>query len=447
MSRRIASVVCILVTLIALTTTAIGGGPLIITGPNANSPGKPMVWATMPITYTLDSGPMSATSAGTVVITNSAGKTRVTNMFGTWQNVATANISFTNGGAIKSTTGFLGGDVRTFSDFAAVMTSCNNGEQNPIVFDADGSILAQLIGDPGVIGYTSICRYDPVSGHILAAGTILNGIFQDGVSSSYNYEITAAQFDQVFVHEFGHFVGLDHSQFNVNVFNQTPDQCDQNTNAGLPVMFPYIYCQARVSAGLSALAPDDVAWISYLYPSASTGGGKQAFSSKYGLLTGNVYFSDGATGVQGVNVTASQSTAVGFSGVSGVYFTDNLGQSVTCVDQTTCNTDGSSLGSRDPLLMGRYTIPVLAGTYTVSTESVDPQFQAGSGLNPLNPPVPMPGIAATKTGISVAAGATVNLNLTLQGTPPTFDQFESSALIGDHPLLTALLHLIGGAAQ
>jgi hypothetical protein len=404
-----------------------------------------MVWATMPITYTLDPGPMSATSGGTVVISNSAGKTRVTNMFGTWQGVATANISFTNGGAIKATTGFAGGDVRTLSDFAAVMTSCNRGEQNPVVFDADGSILAQLIGDPGVIGFTSICRYDPASGHILAAGSILNGIFQDGVNNGYNYEITAAQFDQVFVHEFGHFVGMDHSQFNVSVFNQTPNQCDQNTNAGLPVMFPYIYCQARVSAGLSALAPDDVAWISYLYPAASTGGGKQAFTSKYGFLTGNVYFSDGVTGVQGVNVTAAQSTAVGFSGVSGVFFTDNLGQSVTCVDQTTCNTDGSSFGSRDPLLIGKYTIPVLAGTYTVSTESVYPQFQAGSGLNPLNPPIAMPGTAATKTGINVAAGATVNLNLTLQGTPPAFDQFESSSLEGDHPLLTALLHLIGGA--
>ncbi len=446
MTPRLGNLTWLFSSVLLFTTAAMGGGPLLVTGPNANSPGTPIVWGTMPITYRIDSGPLSIKPTGTVVLTNAQGVSRVASMFGAWQSVATAKISFTNAGTIKATTGFAGGDVRTPADFNAVMGSCYAGEQNPIIFDADGSILNDLMGDPGVIGFSFICHYDGVSGKIVSAGSVLNGIFQDGIDSGPNYEITSAQFDEVFIHEFGHFSGLDHAQVNISVLNQTPNQCDQNTNAGLPVMFPYLYCQARTSVGLSQLAPDDIAWISYLYPSTSTSGGKQLFTSKYGIITGNVYFSDGTTGLQGVNVVASQSTAIGFAGVSGVFFTDNLGQSVTCTTPDVCNTNGNTLGSRDPVLIGKYVIPVQPGTYTVKTESVNWQFQAGSGLNPLNPPIEMPGTAVIKTGISVAAGATVNLNLTVQGTPPTFDQFESSSLGVDTPALTALLRLMGGAA-
>lgn len=453
---------------LGLATSALAGGPLILGGPALGTAGQPIVWpAGTPIQYRVDSGPLSQTPTGTVVITNAAGLTRVQSMFGTWQAVPTANISFQNAGAILATGSFTGGDVKTVADFDAVDASCNAGTQSPIIFDADGSIFNALIGDPNVIGFAGPCAINPTTGKIVSAEGALNGIFQDGISNNTNFELTTDEFNQAFVHEFGHFIGLDHSQANVDVLNAPGGNCPLDEVAGLPLMFPILQCQARVSVGLPALAPDDLAWVSMLYPvGSSPPAGKQSFNSAYGIITGTIFFSDGTTPAQGVNVLARQvdvSTTTQneslrnvTSSVSGYQFTGNWGQSVTCTDPTnptsaTCtNLGGSSMGSRDPKLIGTFTLVVQPGTYNITVESVDPGFTAGSSLNPLDPPIPIPGTASPVSNVVVAAGATVTVNITLQGTPPTFDQFESAWLISPSgaPPLWAVLRRdvrVGGA--
>lgn len=424
--------------------SARAGGPLLLGGPSTPIPGQPMLWpAGVAIQYRVDGGPLSTSPGGVVVINNAAGIARVQAMFGTWQAVPTANLAFQNAGAILATGSFTGGDVKTAQDFDAVDASCAAGTQSPIVFDADGSLFNQLIGDPTVIGFAGPCKVDS-AGHIVSAEGVLNGMFQDTINSGTNYELTTDEFNQAFVHEFGHFIGLDHSQANVEVL--TSPSCSVDQTAGLPVMFPILQCPARVSLGLPALAPDDLAWVSYLYPvGSSPPAGKQSFSSAYGIITGNVYFSDGTSAAQGVNVLARQvddpttttqdeSLRIVSSSVSGYQFTGLWGQSVTCTDptnptQSTCtNLGGSQFGSRDPSVMGTYVIVAPPGTYTVSVESVNAAFDGGSGLNPLNPPIPMPGTAPATTNVTVTAGSTVTVNITLQGTPSTFDQFESAGL-------------------
>jgi len=48
------------------------GGPLSVTGGAAQNPGQAFVWnVSTPIRYTVDGGPLSATSAGVTVINNS----------------------------------------------------------------------------------------------------------------------------------------------------------------------------------------------------------------------------------------------------------------------------------------------------------------------------------------------------------------------------------------
>jgi hypothetical protein len=143
--------------------------------------------------------------------------------------------------------------------------------------------------------------------------------------------------------------------------------------------------------------------------------------------------------VQDLNVVAQSTTTprrVAVSAFSGYYFTGLPGQTVTGD-----NNFGTLLGSRNPLLIGTYEIPVPPGSYYVWAESVSSQL-AGSGLGPLSPPIPNPGSdeywntnesatdsVATKTAVTVAAGAIVSdLNIILNGTPPRFDSFESSQL-------------------
>jgi hypothetical protein len=89
-------------------------------------------------------------------------------------------------------------------------------------------------------------------------------------------------------------------------------------------------------------------------------------------------------------------------------------------------------------LIGYYEIPVPPGTYTVEVESIDPTFQGGSGLGPLDPPIGLPGQPefwnadesafddpTVKDPITINGGQTVDqIDIILNGTPPRFDQFE-----------------------
>jgi hypothetical protein len=414
----------------------LAGGPIAVSGRNALNPGQAFRWdVTNSIRYTVDTGPLSVNPSGQTVISNSQGLARVKSLFQNWQKVPTTSISFTYAGPITAS-GLSGGDVRTIQDFNAVKGSCNAGAQSPVIFDANGSLLKALGLDPLVIGFTSTCKLDSQAGRIQAALVLLNGQFQDGVNASTNFELSADQFDEAITHEMGHFSGLDHSQINVDLFQGGPAMCNTDELAGLPLMFPVLFCQSRKSAGLPMLSPDDVAWISKLYPNAT-------FASNYGTISGFIFFSDGITQVQGVNVIARQvddpstpvdeSKRIAVSVVSGFLFTGNPGQALTGN-----NTGGSLFGGRNPALIGYYEIPVPAGTYTVQVENLNASFTGGSSVGPLDPPAITNGAQEywhhfesafddvnQRDPILVEAGQTIsNINMILNQTPPRFDSLE-----------------------
>jgi len=227
----------------------------------------------------------------------------------------------------------------------------------------------------------------------------LNGQFQDAITNpaTSNFELNSDQFDEAITHEMGHFSGLAHSQINFDLFQSGSANCNTDELAGLPLMFPIAFCQSRKSVGLPILAPDDVAWISKLYPNSS-------FASSYGTISGFIFFADGITHLQGLNVIArrvddpatpvDESKSIAFSAVSGFEFTGNPGQPITGD-----NTAGSSFGSRNPALIGYYEIPVSPGTYTVQTENVGPTFTRDLLLVPWTlPPLTTP---RTNFGISM----------------------------------------------
>jgi hypothetical protein len=389
----------------------------------------------------VDSGPLSVNPTGQVVINNAQGLLRVQSLFQNWQSVPTTSITYSYAGPITAPGLSANGDVKTIQDFNAVQGACNSGSQNPVIFDADGSLLRALGLDPLVIGFSGTCKLDPQAGHIVSAFVFLNGQFQDGVTNPAlsNYELNPDQFDEAITHEMGHFSGLDHSQINFDLYQGGPTTCNVDELAGLPLMFPISFCQSRKSAGLPILAPDDIAWISKLYPNSS-------FSANYGTISGFVFFADGITLLQGVNVIArrvddpstpqDESKRIAVSVVSGFQFTGNPGQSITGD-----NTGGSSFGSRNPALIGYYEIPVPPGTYTVQTENIGSHFTGGSRVGPLSPPAVT--YAAnefwhqyesayddpTKADpLNVSAGQTVsNINFILNQTNPLllrFDPFE-----------------------
>ena len=202
--RAPASSLALVAMLLLSAPFAQAGGPLVI-----RSNGTPYVWSTTsPIPYRTDNGPLSAT------VTESMARARVQAMFNVWQNVASSSISFSRAGFINDVGAFTDGDVSTGAEYNAIRDGCINATQNAIIYDADGTIFTDLGYDvTSILGFAGPCALNTVN--FVAGDAVMNGLFIDGQPAPVQ-DIPAAAFDAVFVHEFGHFSGLDHSQINVN---------------------------------------------------------------------------------------------------------------------------------------------------------------------------------------------------------------------------------------
>jgi hypothetical protein len=386
---------------------ASAGGPLSL-----DESGTPLVWGTTAaIAYRTDGGPLSND------VTTGQAQARVANMFDVWQDVPSANIRYNRAGAILDVGAFTDGDVSTAVEYNAVEGACLDGDQSPIIYDVDGSLFEDLGEDSSVIGFAGPCAAT-AAGQIISGIAVMNGIFQDGVDSGDNFELEPAEFDAAFVHEFGHFSGLDHSQINVECMFG----CGSDNLAGLPTMFPFLMHESQGS-----LSTDDIAWISRLYPA----GGASGFAATHGTIRGIVYFSDGESHVQYANVIArrvdtgdNEDRSIAVSAVSGYRFRGCEPNPITNPPPNFCPPSGSL----NPGHIGLYEIPVPAGSYTIEVESIDPSFIGGSSVGPSDFPILLPGAAPPPSDpITISAGETSSGNhVTLIGTPPRFDQFEGS---------------------
>jgi len=406
--------------------SAWAGGPLVVGG-TFGPPGQPFTWdiSLGEVQYRTDGG-------GLGVLSNSEANDLVAAMFQVWEDVPTAAIGFNRLGQI---TGLADGNVETLAEFDRVVGRCEAGSQSPIIYDKQGALFSVLFGPgSGVIGFAGPCQVSS-GGRIVSALVALNGGFLDG--QTFNGELTGNEFEAVFIHEFGHFFGLDHSQVNLNCLFGCASGSDDAF--GLPTMFPFLISGLTEVPGVHparTLSMDDLAWVSRLYPDPS-------FSSSYGTISGTILFSDGLTPAQGVNViarrvndlgtTENESRRFAVSVVSGYRFTGNPGQSVTGT-----NTGGSPFGSRDPALIGAFEIPVPPGAYTIEVEGLSAAFQGGSSVGPLDPPFPNPGAQEfwnvgeanddptyLSSPVTVAAGATASgIDIILNGTPRRLDAFE-----------------------
>lgn len=432
MSRRL---LLVPIAVLCLSAFGVAGGPLLVGGPKFGANGQPFVWDnTRPIQYRTDGG-----NLGT--LDNSTANSRVAAAFNAWASVPTAKLSFQRLGPLVGIA-----DVVSISDFDQVQGTCENGTQTPVVYDADGSLFHQLFSDPNVVGFAGACA-------LSADGKILTG------SATLNGAADSSLLDATMVHEFGHMLGLDHTQLNCRASG-----CDAADNANIPTMFPVLF----PSANPASPKTDDRAWISKLYPNSS-------YATSYGLITGRVLFSDGISPVQDAVVIArqvanspahiaDQSPVVAVSGISGYRFTGNPGQPYSAdylpcnTQSSSCpngyfgnNTDGSQYGSRDASLIGFYELPVPPGMYTLEVRTMNNGY-THNDTGPLRPSIDLPGpdefwnahesatdatmadptfdvLTVLLDTVTVTAGATTSgIDFILNNTPPTSDDFESGPL-------------------
>ena len=423
--------------LAAVSTCAIAGGPLLVGGPNFGVDGAPFVWDNArTIQYRTDGGNLGSLS-------NAAANSLVTTAFSAWTSIPTVSLTVQRIGPLQGIA-----DVVTIADYDSLEGSVNSGAQTAVVYDASGALFHALFSDPNVIGFAGPRKLS-ATGKIATGIAAING--QAGGSDMLKTTM---------VHEFGHLLGLDHTQVNCRALG-----CLDADNANIPTMFPILFDSRQ-----AVPKADDRAWISNLYPSSR-------FAASYGAIKGRVLFSDGTSPVQDAVViarqvgvspagVADQSAAVAVSSISGYRFTGNPGQPYSA-DYLRCtavspqcptgyffaNTDGDVFGSRNPELIGSYEIPLPPGMYTLEVRTIGNGYTSND-IGPLLPAIPLPGpeefwnsnesatdstfedvgfdvLTTVLDTVTVVGGATTSpVDFILNGTPPTSDDFDSGPVAG-----------------
>jgi Matrixin len=415
------------------------GGPAITGFPSAE--GLPYSWSitssafnssTKTLSYWTDQGGLGGVSNADSLVASA---------FAAWSGVSTANINFLRAGQL--------GDNVTGANAVLVFNAVENcttlpndpaggiGKPVTIAYDSDGSIITKLGGDArSTLGEaTALCPTSNGTNNSYRRGeAILNG----------STNLGTAELKTVMIHEFGHMLGLDHTQINLDCLNHTTACMNDGSIAGVPIMFPVLLQDKTVPT------TDDVAAISTLYPvtGSSPPTGKTLFSS-LGEIQGRVLFSDSIAQAQGFNVIArnvSNPRVVAVSNLSGYRFTEDAGNDAI----PTSHLD-EPFFSHNQAVIGFFDIPGLPpGDYTIEVEAVNDvglfPFVGGSSIGPVGSNLgfqyPLPGSCTVHqfyntspgddpctsgTPVTVPAASSqviTGIDISLKGTNPSFDAWE-----------------------
>ncbi|RMD93741.1 MAG: hypothetical protein D6813_03570 [Calditrichaeota bacterium] len=266
-----------IIVVFCLISSLFAGGPLNVDPPT----GKAFVWdVTKPVPFNPDQGglgfvPFGWNNATAVSMTEAA--------FNKWQEVATASVTYINAGPLS-----VDVDETNFDSF--LFPEAIDG-LNPIVFDEDGAIFELLFGaGTGIIGFATPEVFDLTNFLNVEGLAFLNGAFMDGDPNNREFNDPQDMF-KVMVHEFGHYSGLAHS-----VVNGQALILQEDTGFGVPApeMVEIMYPFSIDGQGTDPMA-DDRAILSTLYP-------EKDFITTTGTISGHVFFQNGVTPANGVNV-------------------------------------------------------------------------------------------------------------------------------------------------
>ena len=212
-------------------------------GPLSTLNGIAVRYQSSSIAYKLDRGPFG-------IYTSAQAQTLANASFKVWDDVATSNVTFQHTAADTLPVDVNGSNYLQYT----TLTDFKYDGINPIIFDSDGAITDALFGagsSASIIGFAGSGDQNN-DGYYDEGEAVMNGKFADGSATSF----TLAEWKSTFVHEFGHFLGLDHTQINGEFVN------DATKTIYIPTMYPTATAN---DVPLGDLNPDDIAAISALF--------------------------------------------------------------------------------------------------------------------------------------------------------------------------------------
>lgn len=324
-----------------------------------------------------------------------------------WVNLADSDVTFT----VSSLGVAVNAD--NVCSYLFDQSACPNGPvddgKNPIVIDEDGTIVAKFFGASAkftTLGFAAIIASDSSTGEAVKGEAVFNAACLEGVEleGCENLSFTEDDFTSFIVHEMGHFLGLNHSQVNLDEANDN----DTSNDAQITTMYPF-FIQGN---GTNFKTPerDDAVGLAYLYPSSS-------FSSSTFSVEGTVFDEDGSTEFACANIVVRNTNG-------GSERTD----AISFVSGQLC-AGGTFDGDCD----GHFEIHGLnpSHSYQISIEPIDRSFRSSSGIPPCEGSTQQPKFDEETRSDSLSAQSgetTCGVNFTLENTSGNVNSEESSSL-------------------
>jgi len=282
---------------------AVGGvnaaGPLMMWNREQRIPYR---WdVSTPVKVYTDSGPFEVVPSQYTPIPNEVADAAVAFSIGQWSNVETSSFKAEIAGDFES----IGlPDINSPAN-AGLVIGPDNGGGVHVIYDQDGSVMAQFLGAPSsVLGISQPEWADENTGTITESWVIVNSTLR------WVGDDQLQNFRAIFTHEFGHAINLAHSQTNGAIL-QYRDAKGPLSCATLPystaitlddreTMYPFLNVRPGTGNGLqmsTVNVSDDKTSVSNLYPAPG-------YPETRGSITGRILRTDGTTGITGVNVIA-----------------------------------------------------------------------------------------------------------------------------------------------
>ena len=298
------------------------GGPLYIA-----DDASPVIYPNSSITLHVENGDLG-------VLSNAIATTLLQEGADLWNEVSTSTIN------LSTDQSQIALDINdtNFETYMPTLdgTELNNTDNlNPVIFDDDGKIIEQIfgVGQTGLLGFAG-SFINSETGKFIEGFILINGTVS-GSNTKIKLTLT---------HEIGHFIGLDHSQANINneeSSSNLPLLCLTTESEDYPLMYPFVCRQ------VDNLHADDISAVSALYPSTN-------LNDTYGTLEGT-FVDDSGEAILGANIWAEDTA----SGETYSIVSDYLKQDT-----------------------GFYRLLLPAGTYTLHANSINSEFTAGSSVGP-----------------------------------------------------------------